>query len=420
MRIFMGLGNTAGYNTKLQKGFDELNIPSYILDLDKDPFQYSNSANLYIRLLRYLFHNKMSNSLYKKIIFHILYKICLFPIFLWTIVRFDVFIFGYNSSFFKFLDLPILKLLNKKIIYIYFGSDSRPPYMNGVIIKGKKWSIDKIYKETVKRKKKIKIVEKYADIIINHPACGQFHDKNYINWLCIGMPTIISKNTIVSTQDNSKILVVHAPSRPLIKGSIQFEKYIKPYIEKKQIEYVELINKPHKMVLETLQKCDFVLDELYSDSPLGGLSSEAASYKKISIVGGYYHNEMKNDIESKYIPPTLYCLPEEIENNIHMLINNHHMQTELGSKIYDFIEKNWSHQIVAKKILKLIDGTYPLEWIYETKNNSYIYGYGLHRDEIKKSYKQLIDKYGIKALCLNNKPKMIENIMRLVYDRNEK
>lgn len=418
--IFMGLTNIAGYFSKLKIGFDELGINSYLFDVTSDPFSYTNSSevNKYVQFLRYLYviHSKYSNKIVK-LIFIAIYKLCLFPIFIWSIFKFDVFIFGFNHSFYRLYDLPILKFFNKKIIFVYLGSDSRPPYMSGIDLIIKKKSLEELFSKTKKIKNKIHFVEKYADYVINNPASGQFHQKNFINWMCIGMPTILydfDSNNFSSKKN--EIRIIHAPTRPITKGSAIFSEIIQRLQLKYNINYIELVGKSNSEVLDELKRCDFVLDEIYSDIPIAGLSSEAAAFKKISIVAGYYNEKIKNDVKDNYLPPSLFINPSDIEENIINLIENKYKISVLGKEIFDFIAENWSSKEIANKFSMLINDKFPEEWLYNTMDNSYIYGYGISKEELKKQYIEIYNKFGIEGFQLEHNPKLEKKVIDFIND----
>lgn len=420
-RIFMGLGNIAGYFSKLKAGFDEIGVDSYLFDVSVDVFLFNKSNhNIYIKILKYLRKQRaIHNNKIIKILLILIYKILLLPMFFWSIIKFDVFIFGFNHTFYRLYDLPILKFFGKKIILVYFGSDSRPPYMSGIDIVIKKSSASDLVLKAKKVKHKIEIVERYADFIINSPVCGQFHEKNFINWMCIGMPTVFENDNLCNSlkyKKNNEIRIVHAPTRPITKGSTIFYEIIKKLKQKYNINYIELVNKPNAEVLLELQRCDFVLDEMYSDVSVGGLSSEAASYKKISIVGGYYSEEMYNDAPIKYLPPSLYCQPSEIEEAIVNLIENRNKAYSLGEELHDFILENWNSKVIANKFLMLINDNYPSEWIYNTNSNRYIYGYGISKEELKKQYSDIYDKFGIESFQLKHNVELEKKILEFIND----
>lgn len=415
-KIFMGMSNMAGYFTKLQSGFDKLGIDTFILDVTSDPFNYGVKQSCYIRYLRFLFSQRGKGILPYKLLSILLYKISLIPFFLWTLFKFDVFIFSFNMSFFRLMELPLLKLFKKRIIFIYLGSDSRPPYMSGIDINLKKSSLIQLINDSKNIKAKIKRVEKYADVIINSPASGQFHEKDFINWMCIGMPTNIEEYDKKENKIN-KINIVHAPSRPITKGTLTFLEILNRLKDKYDIEYIELVNKSNSEVIKALKQCDLVLDEVYSDIPVAGLSSEAAAFKKVSIVTGYYKNEINNDLPSKkYMIPSMYDIPENIEKNIIKLIENKDLRDDLGERMYKYILNNWSSLEVAKKFVLLIENRFPLEWIYNTKSNEYIYGYGISKNHLKDVYREIFEKYGIESFQLSHNERLLNEIKKFIKE----
>lgn len=415
----MGLSNVAGYFSKLKAGFDEIEVKSYLLDISPDVFSYTNTykVNVYLNFVKYLYmlRTKSKNIVFK-IFFLMIYKLFLLPIFVWALFKFDVFIFGFNHSFYRLFDLPILKFFGKKVILVYLGSDARPPYMNGIELIIEKRSVSQIARRTKKVKNKIRFAEKYADYVISSPTIGQFHEKNFIDWMCIGMPTILQQeDENIKSVSHKVTRIVHAPSRPITKGSAIFTKIIEKLKLKYEIEYIELVGKTNDEVLNELQQCDFVLDEIYSDMPLGGLSSEAASFKKITVVGGYYFELIKSDVQNKYIPPSLYCHPDQIEELISRLINDKRLRESLGKDIFNFIKMNWSSREIASKYLMLIDNIYPEEWVYNTNSNEYIYGYGISKEELKKQYINMYDKFGIEVFQLKHNPNLEKKIFDFIH-----
>src|SRR3990170_1211052 len=173
-KILIGLHEVAGYNGNLKKGFDELEIRSIFMELSDHPFKYGGSEtnNVLIKLIRY-FANKMSTQKEKALNkFFWLYcqQAAKFFLFLCVLFKYDVFIFGYKTSFLHFYDLPILKFIKKM----------------------------------------------------------------------------------------------------QLKGH--------------SIELIEIIRKTNAEVLDELSRCDFIIDELYSDAAMAGFATEAAFFGKPAIV----------------------------------------------------------------------------------------------------------------------------------------
>jgi hypothetical protein len=142
-RIFIGLRELSGYYHHLKKGFDAVGIDSVFVNLNGNPFQYGidhnppfiNLINRLSQKLGLLFFGNWILRIIWVVFLQNIISLFLFP---WALFRYDVFLFASNSTFFFFIDLPILKLFRKKIIYVFHGSESRPVYLNGYIIKNNK------------------------------------------------------------------------------------------------------------------------------------------------------------------------------------------------------------------------------------------------------------------------------------------
>jgi glycosyltransferase involved in cell wall biosynthesis len=412
-KIFMGLGNIAGYFSNLKNGFDQIGEQSYHLNVDHHVYtsRETDSINIYIRLLRYLYGTRSNKKLGKlqKISLALIYKITLIPMFIWALLHFDIFIFGFNHSFFRLYDLPILKFFGKKIIFVYLGSDARPPYMNGIEIIYNNGSIEDTLRRTANVKKKINYVEKYSDYIINSPTVGQFHERDYINWFAIGMPTILAsckRSEDLTIDTSGRVNILHAASRPETKGSYYFNELIEKHKEKYNINYVFLTGVPNSVVIENLKKCDFVLDEIYSDSPMGGLGAEAAAYGKPTLVSGYYSEKIYEHTPKNFIPPSVYCLPEKLEENFIKLCEDKVFRVQKGIELRNFIEKNWSSKSVAKKYMLIINDQVPSEWFFDWESNDYIDGAGIDRVKIFEIYRVIKNVYGKEKLFLSHNSKL--------------
>jgi len=136
MKVFIGTREIAGHYVNLKKGFDKIGIQSGFYNLYEHPFKYANpdEKNILVTLIRY-FQTKTVASQKSHPAIKWLLLGCLFllrvVLFFYAVLKYDVFIFGFNSSFFLSYDLPILKFLKKKVIYRFHGIDCRPPYLSG-------------------------------------------------------------------------------------------------------------------------------------------------------------------------------------------------------------------------------------------------------------------------------------------------
>ncbi|MCK4504751.1 MAG: hypothetical protein KAW14_03980 [Candidatus Aegiribacteria sp.] len=440
-RIFLGIGEVAGYYTNLKKGFDEIGVKSYFFSIDAHPFKYGNEENkknLYMSLMEYFLSRKISSKKNKSICelwWTVLLVMILFPLrlalLIWSLFWCDVFVFHGTSSFFhgtssffEMYDLPILKLFGKQIVWVFHGSDTRPAYISGSSVsKDYGCSIENCARIAKKQKKWVKRIEHYADVIISHPPSSHFNEKKFVKYLTIGNPFYCNyKNTDdYIVEKNSKLRIVHAPSFSEFKGSGIFRDIIRR-MEKKgySIEFIEIVGKPNSEVLKELADCDFVIDQLYSDTVMAGLATEGAFFGKPAVVGGYASIEDMGILPGAPVPPTEYHRPDNIETAIEKLITSHNYRIELGKKAQCFVLKHWAPAEVAERFLRVINDDYPEEWLYDPKDIRYVQGCGISEHNVKTLLTRFLRYAGKEGLCLSDKPELEDKIIEFSYSDSSK
>lgn len=416
-KIFIGLTEIAGYYGGLKKGLIENGVDCTFINLSNHPFQYGGDDEpiFFVNLCKWNIRqmSKYSSKLMKAP-FYLISQILRIPIFLWALCKYDVFIFGFGQSFFRLWDLPILKACNKKIIFIFNGSDGRPPYIG---VAGHSLEINDIKNITQKIVNNLQIIEHYADLIVTHTASSHLHQKHYVKFLVLGIP--FSHSDPLSTEisrSQEVIRILHSPSNPTAKGSAFFKKSIE-FLSNKgyEIEYIEITGRPHSEVIALLQTCDFVLDQVYSDTPMAGFATEAAFFAKPAIVGGYYAEYINKEYDPEDIPPSLFCHPDDITDAIEKLIVDPGFREELGRKAQMFVQSRWTPKEVAKKYLQIINGDIPQSWIGDPQNIIYLQGGGLPESKSKEIIREMIEQYGIESLCLSDKPQLEQRFKEYAF-----
>ncbi|MEN8208618.1 MAG: hypothetical protein ABFR50_05125 [Candidatus Fermentibacteria bacterium] len=431
-RIFLGIGEVAGYYTNLKKGFDEIGVKSYFFSIDGHPFDYGTGKkqNPFMRFLKFLLSRKMSSKRRKslsEIWWTLLLVAILFPVRLsllvWSLFWCDVFVFHGTSSFFhgtssffEMYDLPILKLFRKRIVWVFHGSDTRPSYLSGSSISmDYGCSIEKTVRIAKKQKRWVRRIERYADIIISHPPSSHFNEKRFVRYLSVGNPFHCEYN-IDSEKDtaenNGKLRIVHAPSFSEFKGSGIFRDIIRRMKSKGySLEFVEIIGKPNSVVLKELADCDFVIDQLYSDTVMAGLSTEASFFGKPAAVGGYASLDDMGILAGAPAPPTEYQHPDDIESAIEKLITNRDYRIELGEKAQRFVLEQWAPAAVAQRFLRVINDDCPEEWLYDPQDIRYRNGCGISEQNAKALLGEFLEHAGKEGLCLPDKPELENRII---------
>lgn len=412
-RVFIGFCEIAGYNGSLKIGFDELEVDAHFFNLNDHVFSYigNDVDNSFTRLIKFIDGKVTDRSKGLSVIkffWMLSYYSCTALLCLWAIPRYDTFIFSFGMSFLRYYDLPVLKFFNKQVIFVYLGSDSRPPYLNRKYYDN---SIDFIIKQSQSMKRDIKKVERYADYIINHPPTSHFHERKFVQCLKIGIPTCFKTmhQQAASEANTDSIRILHAPSHSEGKGTDRIRSAISNLEHKGyRIEYVEIVNRPNVEVLLELRRCDFVVDELYSDTIMARFAAEAAFFSKPAIVGGYAEEYDFGTLTAAEIPPVHRCLPEDIEVAIEKLILDVPYRLTLGKSAKEFLDCYWSPRIVAARFLRLIRNDIPDDWLYDPRNIRYLHGWGLTDAQARTLVRRYIEAGGDTALQLDDKPRLVE------------
>lgn len=413
----------AGYYKNLEKGFNDIGVNAVFYSYNSNNF-YNNQIsknNKLIYLINKCYHLKKSNNItIKNILLMLVIEIFKFLFFLYAVLEFDVFIFGYGKSLlFKNYDLPFLKFFGKRIIMnIAHGSELRPPYIDGSY-QSKDGLIQpsKVFlkKETLRIFKKAKYLEKNCDVLIGSPMSSSFFlQRKFINSFCLGIPFHDKKLNTEYVNFNSRIRILHSPSNEAVKGT----KYIRQAIQnlKKRgldFDYIEVKNQPNEVVLNEISKCTFVIDQIFSDTPLAGFATEAAWFKKAAIVGGYGLEEIRKYIDKNEFPPSLTCLPNEIEDCIFEMISNSDTRDKIANEAYNFVHTKWNYKNVALKYIDIVNGVYDKNWEFNPLLNNYILGVGQPKETTINNVKNLILEYGLKSLCLYEKQNIENKFLKL-------
>jgi hypothetical protein len=433
MRIFIGLKEIAGHYFYLQKGFNELGIETRFYDLYCHPFKYGQSKekNIIVRLNQFI-HTRIARSNKSKIslkyvLLNGLLLLSRSLLFLIAIIRYDVFILGFDSSFFFYYDLPILKFFNKKIIYRFHGADCRPPYLSGGYLSlNNHFNAEKCVVATDKKKAFIRKVEKHSDNIISNPLFSHFLEKPFINATYIGLPIHIdqcgckrAKEKHEDSRIKERIVILHAPSNPKVKGSSTIKQEINSLIKLGyQIEFRELEKLPNEEVLKQINNSDLIVDQLYSETPMAGFSTEAAFFAKPAIVCGYAKKWFNEIYPPGKIPPTVYCHPDNFLETLQFVINNMSYVKEVGIEAKKFIDNNWTPKLVAQKYLQIINNEIPKEWYYYPGDIVYVHGAGMTEKKVKSVIRSLIERKGKKALNVDEKPNLQNMLVAFAYSDN--
>jgi glycosyltransferase involved in cell wall biosynthesis len=422
MRIFIGLNEIAGYYSGLKKGFDEIGVESNFVTIKDHRFNYhaNEASNFLIKAIKRANKSNatLQSSRAKKFRHALINKTLLLPLFVWALWKHDVFIFGQMSTFFNYKELWILKLFGKKIIHVFHGGDTRPPYICGsFVLTFSEWNTERWIEYTRQRKEAIKTIERYSDAVLGLLAFAQLAEKPFVSVLRVGLPIVPNKiRSGVNSAERSATRIIHCPSDLQFKGTDRIRRAVANLKAKGyQLEFVEITNQPNQTALEEIAKSDFVIDQLYSDSPMASVATEAAFLGKPSVIGGYAPEIIIQALGGEEMSPSIFCHPDELEKTIEALLLDKDLTRKLGEKARRFVEENWAPSKVAERYLRIINDDVPDSWIFEPRSCRHVHGCGLSEEKAKEMVRNMIERGGREALQLSDKPELEAMFVEFAY-----
>lgn len=331
----------------------------------------------------------------------------------WALVRFDVFVFGFANTFFRLAELPLLRLLRKKVIFVLHGSDARPPYMNGAVT-CTPWNAAEVVARTRVQKLRLARIERYADAVIADPTYCQLLERPVILRPLIGRPIASGPRPISDTQPDGRVRVLHAPSNPVDKGTDEIRRiFARLQARGHDVELIEIRGQPNSVVLDEIARCDFVADQLYSDIPMATLATEAALFGKPALVGGYAAEHYRAAMPEGTVPPTVFVHPNEFEAAAERLVSDPELRERLGREAREFVSLRGTPSGVARRFLHVISGDVPDDWAYDPATLRYTHGHGLTDGQVRDLVGAIVDAGGVTALQLADKPQLEQRLVEL-------
>lgn len=413
-RIFIGIADTSGFYSRLYDGLKELGVDCYFCELEYNKHVYDKKKdNNKVVEYCYKLSTMQTSHLFANKIIKVWHQIIKGLVFIWAMLNFDTFILTRCKGFWGVSELILYKLLGKKVIMFCLGSATRLPYLDGTIVNGiytkKKASLEELVNLSKKQTDTIHKIEKYVDHFINLPAQAQIGRRKFISLTRVGIPISVPQINIYeksSTLDKKKIRVFHAASYIGCRGSKEFGALMKELSEIYNVEYIHLSGVPNKRILREIQKCDFILDELYSDTPMATFAAEAAWYGKPTVVCGYFSDQYRTYYESGMCPPSLFVHPMQLREAVIKMICDNDYRENLGKQAQDFVKTKMSSVEVAKRVMSIINNNIPKNWYIDPLEMDYIMGYGLNEKTVKENINCIYAKYGMDGLCLEKKGKL--------------
>lgn len=411
-RVFLGLSDIGGYYQQLERGLLAEGVRCTYVNAFPGPSRFGRTTrpDALGRMVEWLGQRRVAHppGSLLRMLWMVVQAVSLVIYALATLPRYDVYVFASGDSFLRGRDLPFLRLLGKRVIAIFHGTDSRPPYLNAAYV-GTEGAVDPAAWIAGSRslKKEVRRVEDNVDVCIQHALSGHFHERPFVNWLEIGIPSASNLECAEPPRDWSRCVIVHAPTRPGPKGTPLIERAVASLQQRGfAVELVKIIGRPNHEVLEAIAASDFVVDELYSDTTMASFATEAAMLGRVAIVGMEDFDALRRSCTEESIPPAFVCRASEVEVAIETLLADRDLRFALGQRASSFVRDRWSASSVARRFLRVIDDDIPPEWWFDPGRIDYLHGWGLKVERLREVLRAIIATGGVEALQVADKPEL--------------
>ena len=427
-RVFVGLTEVAGYFGNLELAFRSIGLKADFVDESYHSFAYRRPTLL--GRLAELTRTAMRRSSYAThplaargwwaiaAPLRVAKALAHCWLFASAVGRYDAFIFcGGDSLLPRNADLPILRRLGKRVIWVFTGSDHRPPYLDGLAFtRSRGGGGERLIEDARRTRDRVRRAEKYAHWVVALPASAQFHVRPFIDFLQMGIPfdTDLPGGEGPNPFRNEGVRILHAPSEPVPKGTGAVRRQVAELrAQGHAIDYLELTGRPHVEVVHAISHCDLVIDEVFSDSPMAVLATEAASLGKPTVVTGYAADAYPQWLRGAATPPTLFAHPSRLGAAVESLVADADRRVELGTRAREFVRERWSRTAIAERFIRLITNQVAPEWIISPEEVHYVHGWGLEEGQLAEAVREVVALAGPSALLLDHNPGARDELLRL-------
>jgi hypothetical protein len=333
IRVLQSPVNMAGQATLISNYLREIGIKCDLLVFNRHPFGYKHDISLDLK-------EKKTKVAKAAIVIANFIKCAL---------NYDVFHFHFGLTLLpNLVDLPVLKLMRKKVVMHYWGDDIRQNDISSGYTCLSLQELKEIYpnKNDEEMRKKIRTIDRYADItIVGDYALLPYSPKSKVIKQAIDLSLW---NFVGQGPRRDSVKIVHAPSNKIVKGT----KYILPVIDRLReegfnIDFVLLENMSNQQVREHCIDANIIVDQLLLES-YGVFAIECMALGKPVLCRIDEHF-------IKYYPdlPVVNTDPDTLYDNLKMLIKDHDLRIDIGKRSRIFVEETHDARKIAEQLAQL-------------------------------------------------------------------
>jgi glycosyltransferase involved in cell wall biosynthesis len=276
--------------------------------------------------------------------------------------KYNTFHFYYGTTLFpRQLDLPLFKLLGKKVIMEYLGYDVQL-YQKSI----EKYELTNVkfyysHEESIKAdKKKIKRLKwetKYLDKqLVCAPYISEFVPKSEVLPLAIDLTEYEFKSRAVPADG---FIILHAPTHRGNKGT---EYILSAISELKESGYNIKLNLIENISHKEL-KTKYLEADIFIDQIVGGwygtaaIEAMALGIPTVCFIRASYFEYINYGNEI----PIVNADPRTLTNVLKNLIDNKELLSKIGARSSEFVKKYHSIEIITERLIKIYEGLHSIK-----------------------------------------------------------
>ena len=425
-RVFIGPVEIAGHYAGLARGMREIGIDAVAVDLSGHPFRYDadRPSSRVVRLATAVAARSRRPGGVRavKALWRPLETLARVVLLAWSLGRFDAFVFGFGTTILYGHELPLLRALGKRMVFVFNGSDARPSYVDGADMAASLGrTADDCIRMTRRKKATLLRIERYAHAVVSQPAFSHFFERPVVDFFRMGIPSMPQATATGSRAADGEIRILHSPSNPEVKGSARIRQVVEELIAAGlPLRLIELRGVPNAVVRTEIERADLVIDQLYSDAPMVGFATEAAHAGVPAIVAGYAWPELRRTYPGDQMPPVEQAHPDELAAAVRRLAEDEEHRRSLGARARRFVRETWAPARIAERYLAVLGGQIPLDWLYDPRALRYVRGVGLTEERARALVRSVIERGGRGALHLADKPALEQAFVDFAHGDGER
>lgn len=335
MKVLHGMVEVAGQNIYAVKGLKSIGISAETAVYEPNKFQYEYDHNLGI--------NRKEKIKYP------LYALKVLCFYIYSMFKYDVFHYHFGKSICFNYDLKLSKMFKKKIFFEFHGTDIRD-YQ--IAAKTNRYLEPLAQPRAKARNKNLqRIFDNHVNYILHDVELRKYLpvDSN-----CYYVPLKLEVHNLaenIASNQGEKIIIVHAPSNRLIKGTDVIIETVDRLSKKYDIEFILVENMTQEAAKKVYASADIIVDQLRLGT-YGCLAIEAMALGKPVI--SYVMPEMVK--ESPEDLPVVIANTDNFEEQLIMLLENESLRNELGEKGICYAMKYHDYRKVAILLKQIYEG----------------------------------------------------------------